>query len=101
MKNLKVNTGVLLIIPVLAIFICVWLFMGTEVSASTGDINQLKTYQSVLVKDGDTLTSIASQHAKENSYYSDEKYMEAIIGLNNLESQHIKAGTYLLLPNFK
>lgn len=101
MKKSKFNVGALFILPVLIVFVCLWLIMGTEASANTGDINQLKNYESVLIKDGDTLTSIAAEHAECYSYYSNEKYMEAIMNLNNLESEHIKSGSYLLLPNFK
>ena len=59
------------------------------------------SYENVLIKSGDTLSSLADTYAEKYSNLSKAEYEEAIISLNSLPSENIHAGGYLLLPNFK
>ena len=61
----------------------------------------MKSYENVLIKSGDTLSSLADTYAEKYSNLSKAEYEEAIISLNSLSSENIHAGGYLLLPNFK
>ena len=60
-----------------------------------------RLYRKVLIKSGDTLSSLADTYAEKYSNLSKAEYEEAIISLNSLSSENIHAGGYLLLPNFK
>ncbi|MCH5252125.1 MAG: LysM peptidoglycan-binding domain-containing protein [Lachnospiraceae bacterium] len=88
------------IIPVVLFFLCFFLFKAPRVSADSGDLNTMKNYESVLIREGDTLTSLSEQYAGDRSHFSSQEYMTAIISLNNLSSEYIEAGNYLLLPNY-
>lgn len=81
--------------------VCFFVAGGSDASANSGDLNNMKSYESVLIKEGDTLSSLARQYASPKSHFSVHEYQKAIVSLNNLSSEYIKAGNYLLLPNYK
>lgn len=89
-----------LAIPTLLLIMFFFVAGGADASASSGDLNNMKNYESVLIKDGDTLSSIAERYASDMSHFSVPEYLEAIVSLNNLTSDYIVAGHYLLLPKF-
>lgn len=70
-------------------------------SADMSGQHTMKSYENVLIKSGDTLSSLADTYAEKYSNLSKAEYEEAIISLNSLPSENIHAGGYLLLPNFK
>ena len=70
-------------------------------SADMSGQHTMKSYENVLIKSGDTLSSLADTYAEKYSNLSKAEYEEAIISLNSLSSENIHAGGYLLLPNFK
>lgn len=99
-KFLLVKKISILFIPTLLLIIIFFTAGGADASASSGDLDNMKNYESVLIKDGDTLSSIARQYASDMSHFSEQEYLESIISLNNLDSDYIVAGHYLLLPRF-
>ena len=99
-KFLFVKKVSILFIPTLLLIIIFFTAGGAGASASSGDLDNMKNYESVLIKDGDTLSSIARQYASDMSHFSEQEYLESIISLNNLDSDYIIAGHYLLLPRF-
>ena len=95
------NHKLFLFLPVTIILFLIFLFsMGYNATAEAGNLNDMKGYESVLIKDGDTLSSIATCYAKEYSNYSDRDYMDAIVSLNSLTTEHIQSGVYILLPKY-
>lgn len=57
-------------------------------------------YETVIIEDGDTLWSIAQ--ANHNSYAGSlEEYINEIKVVNNLNSDFIEAGEYLILPLYQ
>lgn len=101
MKNLRWRRILFLLIPVTFLSMLVFFFLlGSHVSADTGNINDLKGYESVLIKDGDTISSLASSYAEEYSHFTKGEYVKAIVSLNNLSSEYIQSGSYLLLPKY-
>ena len=72
-----------------------------RLSADMSGQHTMKSYENVLIKSGDTLSSLADTYAEKYSNLSKAEYEEAIISLNSLSSENIHAGGYLLLPNFK
>ena len=73
----------------------------SDYSADMSGQHTMKSYENVLIKSGDTLSSLADTYAEKYSNLSKAEYEEAIISLNSLSSENIHAGGYLLLPNFK
>lgn len=85
---------------ILFLLILFILLFGSQATAETGDHYEIKGYESVLIKDGDTLTSIASTYASSYSHYNSSEYREAIVSFNSLSSEYISSGSYLLLPKY-
>lgn len=102
MKNKRLHRIVFFLIPATLFLLLAFFFIfGSHAAAEAGDLNDMKSYESVLVKDGDTLCSIATFYAKEYSHYTNREYMDAIIALNNLSSEYIHSGDYILLPRYR
>ena len=90
------------ILFILILFVTMFSFFfllgGKSASAEAGCLDDMKGYESILIKQGDTVHSIANIYSDKYSHLSCSDYYEAILSLNSLESEHIKAGSYLLLP---
>lgn len=55
-----------------------------------------KSFISIEIEQGDTLTSIAESYAKSEAEYQD--YIEEVMSINNLKDDTIHNGCYLLVP---
>jgi cell division protein YceG involved in septum cleavage len=89
------------VVPTLVMVLCFCLFYQPHVSANTGNLGEVSKVESVLIKKGDTLSAIAEKYAPEMSHVSPEEYQKQIVALNNLNSEYIQAGHYILLPNYR
>jgi len=98
---MKKNQIKYLIIPTLLLLCCFFFFAPSKVSAGAGSLNDIIDVESVLVKRGDTLSSLAQEYAPSMSYSTADVYLQDIIELNNLDSEHIKAGSYILMPKYR
>lgn len=95
-----IKNSFIFLIPAVLFLFAFSLFSSSQVSADSGNLNTMKSYESILVREGDTLTALADRYAGDKSHFSSRQYMTAIISLNNLSSEYIEAGQYLLLPNY-
>lgn len=84
----------------LCILFSLFLLMKIPASADSGSYTELKRYETCLIRQGDTLSSIASKHAGRLSHVTAEEYMDRIMELNNMDSEYITAGHYILLPDY-
>lgn len=101
MKKKNFSTNILIfMIPVVVLVICFILVSNSKVSANTVGLSDVTKVQSVLVKKGDTLSSIANKYANQYSHIPSAEYLEQIKSLNNLSSEYITAGNYILLPDY-
>lgn len=100
-KTTLLKNILLFLIPTLILVIFFCLFSHSQVSAGSRGLNDVKSVESVLIKKGDTLSSLAKTYAPVKSHISAGEYMKDIKELNNMESEHIKAGNYILLPNYR
>lgn len=96
MKRSKVyNNRIMLIVLVAAILFftvinCITVAYADEV------VEYEKSFISIEIAKGDTLTSIAETYAKSEAEYQD--YIEEVISINNLKNDTIHSGCYLLVP---
>ena len=102
MKNTRKKSHIpfLLISSTILLFFFFFLMLGNLVYAEAGNMKEMKSYEAILVKEGDTLSSVAATYANVYSCFSKEDYQEAIISLNSLSSEYIQSGSYLLLPQY-
>ncbi len=89
-----------LAILTLVLIILFSLIMRTSVSADTGSSAEIKSYETCLIRQGDTLSSIAEDNAGRLSHFTRDEYIQQLMEFNNINSEHIKAGQYILLPNY-
>lgn len=90
-----------LIIPTIILILYFCISFDAHVSAEYGGLNDISSVESILVRKGDTVTSIAERYAQEYSYISAKQYMKDILELNNMNSERIEAGNYILLPIYR
>ena len=94
-------TGAVLIVSLLCI--CFFLYFGDSVvkAQEPTDIQ----YKVVEVKTGDSLWSIAKKNMSDESNYSGftdiYQYIHEIKKCNNMKSNQVNAGCYLMVPYYK
>ncbi|MBQ4522645.1 MAG: LysM peptidoglycan-binding domain-containing protein [Lachnospiraceae bacterium] len=97
----KGKEGILCLWTVCFIFVlvlCYFLFHSNTVNAKENS-DAVKYYTSVYIEPGDTLTSIAKEY--QTVEYSDlSAYIEEIKYVNDLHSDKITAGCYLVVPYY-
>ncbi|MBP5152330.1 MAG: hypothetical protein ILP13_05385 [Lachnospiraceae bacterium] len=76
------------------------IFFGTKSQASDIDNPTLcKYYKSVMISEGETLTDLAGTYG--TTYYKNTSdFIKEVCYINNLESDNITAGLYLVIPYY-
>ena len=98
MKHLFNRNYIMLIIS-LGLILSVFLISGTQLVHADDHIPYEKTFQSIEIKDGDTLLSIAQEYAISESEYT--SYIEEVKNTNHLKNDTIHSGCYLLIPVYQ
>ena len=93
-------TGAVLIISLLSV--CFFLYFGDRVVKAQESANDIQ-YKVVEIKNGDSLWSIAKENM-DNTNYSGfiniYQYIHEIKRCNNMKSNQINAGCYLMVPYY-
>ena len=97
-KLLQLRFTFILVPAIILLLVFLSGFTGKTASADMSGQHTMESYENVLIKSGDTLSSLADTYAEKYSNLSKAEYEEAIISLNSLPSENIHAGGYLLLP---
>jgi cell division protein YceG involved in septum cleavage len=95
LKKLVVSNNVMLTMFVLLVAIFSFIF-GMRFVRADEKIEYEKSFISIEVNDGDTLTSIAQDYAVSAAEY--DTYISEVKNINNLDNDTIHAGCYLLVP---
>ena len=94
MKRKKVvNNCFMLTILLVFIFLCVIMLRNRMVQARES-VQYEKTFQSIEIESGTTLTSIAQEYSISDY----DNYIEEVKKINNLHDDTIHAGCYLMIP---
>ena len=67
---------------------------GKKANASS---NNEVIYESVMIEEGDTLFSLADRYYKSYSG-TKESFIATVCNINNIDSDDIKAGEYIIIP---
>lgn len=89
------------IIPTMIFVVLMFVFSVNPVSANGGSHDDMARFERVLVKSGDTVSSLTSEYASELSHLPEKEYMQEVISLNNLSERRLAAGDYILLPVYE
>ncbi len=87
--------GVIAVVVLCALF---FVLFCSNVSAQSGDSLNVRGYEQVLIRPGDTLDKLSRQYAGIYSHISPSEYKNQIIQLNDLDSDYIREGIYLMMP---
>lgn len=93
-------TGAVLIISLLSV--CFFLYFGDRVVKAQESANDIQ-YKVVEIKDGDSLWSIAKENmdnTNDSGFINIYQYIHEIKRCNNMKSNQINAGCYLMVPDY-
>ena len=93
-------TGAVLIISLLSV--CFFLYFGDRVVKAQESANDIQ-YKVVEIKNGDSLWSIAKENmdnTNDSGFINIYQYIHEIKRCNNMKSNHINAGCYLMVPYY-
>lgn len=94
-KNIINNNNVMLtILLIMTLSLCV--LGGMSHVSADERIRYDKSFISIELQDGDTLSSIAEEYALSPSEY--RSYIAEVKSINNLKSDTIHSGCYLMIP---
>ena len=71
------------------------IFSSAQAGAEESGV-EYKYYKSIMIKEGDTLWSIAKQY-ETDAYKNTQEYIDELIETNNLSSDGIQEGQYLMV----
>lgn len=93
-------TGAVLIISLLSV--CFFLYFGDRVVKAQESVNDIQ-YKVVEIKNGDSLWSIAKENmdnTNDSGFINIYQYIHEIKRCNNMKSNQINAGCYLMVPYY-
>ena len=93
-------TGAVLIISLLSV--CLFLYFGDRVGKAQESANDIH-YKVVEIKNGDSLWSIAKENmdnTNDSGFINIYQYIHEIKRCNNMKSNQINAGCYLMVPYY-
>ena len=93
-------TGAVLIISLLSV--CFFLYFGDRVLKAQESANDIQ-YKVVEIKNGDSLWSIAKENmdnTNDSGFINIYQYIHEIKRCNNMKSNQINAGCYLMVPYY-
>ena len=93
-------TGAVLIISLLSL--CFFLYFGDRVVKAQESANDIQ-YKVVEIKDGDSLWSIAKENmdnTNDSGFINIYQYIHEIKRCNNMKSNQVNAGCYLMVPYY-
>lgn len=93
-------TGAVLIISLLSV--CFFLYFGDRVVKAQESANDIQ-YKVVEIKNGDSLWSIAKENmdnTNDSGFINIYQYVHEIKRCNNMKSNQINAGCYLMVPYY-
>ena len=90
-----------IMLPVILLMCCIILCSRTNAESIGERVDDVVSYESVLVCKGDTLWSIAETNLDHPTNAEIIAYIDEIAAINGISSDNIHTGNYILLPRYK
>lgn len=97
-RKIIYNNRIMLTIGIV-IFLSMFMISGMKRVFADENMQYDKSFISIEIEEGDTLTSIAKEYAISAAQYSD--YIDEVKSINNLKSDMIHKGCYLMIPVYQ
>ena len=101
-RQLQVRRNICMLILSIMAVVMLSLFV-ISISTQASDLERTanyKYYKSIEVEKGDTLWSIAKENIDADHYKSVQEYVNEIKAMNSIKSDHIVAGSCLIIPYY-
>lgn len=98
MKKIIKTDRLVALIVIITLCVSFCFLFSSQANADEGDTGRIRGYEQVLIRPGDTLTSLSKKYAAKYYRGSVSEYKEQIVRLNNLSSEYIREGIYLMMP---
>lgn len=95
LKRLIYNNRIMLTI-LCVLFLSLFTIRGMQLVKADEALSYDKSFVTIEIEEGDTLSSIAKEYALSEAGYAD--YIAEVKSINNLKNNTIHAGCYLLVP---
>lgn len=95
-KNICMLVLSIMAVVLLSVFIISFSTQASDLEHHT----KYKYYKSIEISKGDTLWSIANENIDANYYKSVQEYVDEIKEMNSMKSDHIVAGSCLIIPYY-
>lgn len=99
-KEIRRNVILAVAAAVLVILFALSFHTLTSFAEDAGSVTNYKYFTSIQVEKGDTLWSIAEEYADDVHYDSRNDYIIEVMAMNNMSSDELKSGQYLLIPYY-
>ncbi len=96
MLSKVINNNRIMLTIVLVVFLSIFIFGGMKLVQANESIQYEKSFTTIEIEAGDTLSSIAAEYSV--SSVGDADYILEVKEINNLKSDTIHTGCYLLIP---
>ncbi len=96
MNRQKINNNIIMLTFVVVLFVIVIFLGGMHSVKADKAIEYDKSFVSIEIEQGDTLTSIAKEYAKSEADFED--YINEVKNINSIKDDTIHAGCYLMIP---
>ena len=95
----KVYSNHIMLISIFLIVFIISVFFHTQVVNARESVVYEKTFLTIEIEDGQTLTSIANTYAKPGQDM--DEYISEVQSINNLNDTVIHTGCYLVVPTYQ
>ena len=96
MNSKKINRNIIMLTMIVVLSLSIVFFSRMLIAHADQAITYDKSFVSIEIKNGDTLTTIAETYAISAAEY--DSYINEVMDINNLKNDKIHAGCYLLIP---
>ncbi len=96
MNGKKINHNIIMLTSMVLLILSITFFGKMLIAHADQAVTYDKSFVSIEIKNGDTLTTIAETYAISTVEYED--YISEVMRINNLKNDKIHAGCYLMIP---